>query len=691
MKDTLILFDLDGTLWDSAEKVAESWNIIFAREDPTLPPVTTEDVHRVMGLTMREIQDALQPALAESRRDEVFRIANEFEVEYLYDHCGMLYPRLRETLEELRSAGYSLAIVSNCQCGYINAFLASSGVGDLILDWEEWGRTLKSKAENIRLVMERNHFKKGIYVGDTLRDQESAQGAGIPFIHAAYGFGRAVNPEGVIDRLSDLPAAVRTLDKEEAKGFIRGGNPYMPLWEHVPDGEPRVFTYLGETRVYVYGSHDTEKTQYCGRDYVVWSAPVTDLTDWTCHGVCYRAADDSILFAPDVVQKGDTWYLYAAERQGSVIRVARSDTPWGPFEHPVKTELGFDPGVLVDDDGRVYAYWGFCGSYAAELEEDMATIRKGTLREHPLGHCEAPWAREDGHADRKDAFFEASSPRKIFGKYVYIYSKRYNDPVPALGIYEDCNGFLSYKWSDSPLDGFREGGDISFNGGEILPDGPGKGIMTYRWGNNHGSVMEINGQWYVFYHRQTGRDEYSRQAMLEPIDAALGRDGKVWLGKIRYEAGEPVACGPVEMTSQGPQINGLDARKWISAAYACHLYQPSGKIRPWIARVDERREDVSAPVMDLSDGATVGFRYLQFGPNSPRSVTVVLRAQAPLTLTLRTDSREGKAVASARITPEQQEITIPLTSGIIGKRAVYFAFASETAGPVASFDRFTFD
>ena len=73
------------------------------------------------------------------------------------------------------------------------------------------------------------------------------------------------------------------------KTFVRGANPYMPLWEHVPDGEPRVFTHAGETRVYVYGSHDTERTQYCGRDYVVWSAPVTDLTDWTCHGVCYRA------------------------------------------------------------------------------------------------------------------------------------------------------------------------------------------------------------------------------------------------------------------------------------------------------------------------------------------------------------------------------------------------------------------
>lgn len=88
------------------------------------------------------------------------------------------------------------------------------------------------------------------------------------------------------------------------KRYVRGANPYMPLWEHVPDGEPRVFTHDGEERVYVYGSHDMLKNEYCGTDYVVWSAPVKDLTNWTCHGVCYEAEDHSVLFAPDVVKRG---------------------------------------------------------------------------------------------------------------------------------------------------------------------------------------------------------------------------------------------------------------------------------------------------------------------------------------------------------------------------------------------------
>ncbi len=470
----------------------------------------------------------------------------------------------------------------------------------------------------------------------------------------------------------------------DRKSCIKGANPYMPLWEHVPDGEPRVFTHNGETRVYVYGSHDTARTEYCGPDYVVWSAPVTDLTDWRCHGVCYRAEDGSVLYAPDVVEKDGVYYMYAAERKGSRIMVARSDTPWGPFTDPVLTELGFDPGILVDDDGRVYAYWGFCKSFCAELNADMATLRPGTLRENPIPHCRAPWSPEDGCIG-KEYFFEASSPRKILGKYVYIYSRRVNEPVPELGVYEDCNGFLSYVWSDRPLDGWQFGGDISFNGGEILKDAEGWGTMTFRWGNNHGSVMEVNGQWYVFYHRQTGRDEYSRQAMLEPVDVAQGRNGKVWIGRIIYRDGEPIASCPVEMTSQGAHVNGLDARCWISAGYAVHMH--GGKEPAWIEPVYEQRDDISAPVRNITDGTAVGFRYLQFGLNTPKSVTAVFRAEGETTVSVRLDTPGGKEIA--KLTPADSGMKIPLTGSAIGKHAVYFVFTVKNG--TADLDRFTFD
>lgn len=211
MKDTLLLFDLDGTLWDSAGPVAESWNEVFRREVPGLPPLTVDDIHNVMGMTMKEISLALYPDVRLDRRDEVFDICCRHEVEYLYAHCGTLYPGFRAVMDALKAEGYELAVVSNCQEGYVRAFLVSSGAADLFLDYEEWERTGLTKGENIRLVMERNGYAKGVYIGDTKKDREAALQAGIPFIHAAYGFGRVDSCDGVIRSLSDLPAEISRL------------------------------------------------------------------------------------------------------------------------------------------------------------------------------------------------------------------------------------------------------------------------------------------------------------------------------------------------------------------------------------------------------------------------------------------------------------------------------------------------
>ena len=211
MKDTLLLFDLDGTLWDSAQAVADAWNEVFRRECPGLKPLTVDDIHSVMGMTMKEISQALYPGDRLERRDEIFDICCKYEVEYLYTHCGALYPGFRAVMETLKNRGYSLAVVSNCQRGYIDAFLTSSDAADLFLDYEEWERTGLTKGENIRLVMERNGYKKGIYIGDTKKDREAALLAGIPFIHAAYGFGEVDNPDGIIRRLSDLPDEISRL------------------------------------------------------------------------------------------------------------------------------------------------------------------------------------------------------------------------------------------------------------------------------------------------------------------------------------------------------------------------------------------------------------------------------------------------------------------------------------------------
>ena len=320
----------------------------------------------------------------------------------------------------------------------------------------------------------------------------------------------------------------------------------------------------------------------------------------------------------------------------------------------------------------------------------MATIKEGTLVENPMGHSTCPWNPvDDGHISLIDGFFEASSPRKVMGKYVYIFSKRYEVPVPELGVYEPCNAFLSYKISDTPFGPFHDGGDISFNGGEILHDSEGNGTMTYRWGNNHGSIMEVNGKWYVFYHRQTGTDEYSRQAMLEPIDVAMGKDGRLYIGDVKYLAGEPVSSKPVEMTSQGPHINGLDAYKWISAGYACHLFgsRLNANIRP----VYEERDDISAPIVNITSGTTVGYRYLQFGANSAKTVTVVLEEAKKVKINVRVDSYKGRVIGSIDFDDSKKEETAKLETGIIGKHAIYFEFVSENENEAYTFDRFTFD
>lgn len=473
------------------------------------------------------------------------------------------------------------------------------------------------------------------------------------------------------------------------KEYIKGANPYMPLWEHVPDGEPRVFTYNGEERVYVYGSHDTKKTEYCGVDYVVWSAPTDDLTNWKCHGVCYSAEDGSVLFAPDVVCRNGIYYMYAAEACGSRIMVAKSNTPFGPFTDPIKTDMGFDPGVLVDDDGRVYGYWGFTGSYCAELNDDMATIKEGTLHAHPIGHARSQWNTNMDHYDPEDGFFEASSPRKIGDKYIYIYSKRYDDEVPEIGFVPPCSGFLSYKYSDDPLEGWKSGGDISFNGGEIIEKEDGSHTCTYKWGNNHGSIVEIRGQWYVFYHRQTGKNEFSRQAMLEPIDVAIGNDGKPYIGKILYnESGEPVSSSFVEMTSQGAHTDGLDAYKIISAGYTCHISGASGA---YVMPVYDERDDVTAPVNDIVNGNVIGFRYLNFGTETgAKNVTVEAESEADVKISVRIDSHKGDIISEICLKAGEKHGVGEVNAEIIGKHAIYFEFTLPD-GKTARFDSFTFD
>ena len=470
------------------------------------------------------------------------------------------------------------------------------------------------------------------------------------------------------------------------KEFLTAANPYMPLWEYVPDGEPHIFWYKGEKRVFVYGSHDTNIERFCGTDYVAWSAPLDDLTNWTYHGVIYQTADGSDLWAPDVCEKNGKYYLYSAEDWGKKIYVSKSDSPAGPFTDPELTELGFDPGILVDDDGKVYAFWGSYEAYIAELEDDMKTIKPGT-KKRAEGSCFYSYGE-----DPVNGFFEASSPRKIMGKYVYIFSKRTHTPHPEIGLQdpeEGNNSFISYAYSDNVYGPYIFGGDISFNRGETVTGRDGLLHTSYCDTNNHGSLAKVNGQWYIFYHKFNDETPYSRQAMLEPCDIALGKDGKLYIGDITYLDGEPVSAKPVEMTSQGPYINGIDARLIISAGFTCHLYGGSKQART--RRTTETGDRVSALVGEITDGTSVGFKYLQFGTKTPESVTVKLDALTDCDITVRVGHYRGKEIAKIHAEKGPSILTAPLTAPVIGKEAVYFIFNGEDGKDLAMFDWFTFD
>lgn len=184
-----IIFDMDGTLWDSAENVAKSWNLAIEKSGAVEKDLTTEDIKSVMGKTMDVIADILFPELSSDARGQLLEACCQEENAYLRAHGGMLYDGVEDTLRKLKEKGYHLMIVSNCQKGYIEAFLDYYKLWDYIEDTQCYGDNLLEKGDNIRLVAERNRLDAAVYVGDIQGDYDASCKAGVDFIHAAYGFG----------------------------------------------------------------------------------------------------------------------------------------------------------------------------------------------------------------------------------------------------------------------------------------------------------------------------------------------------------------------------------------------------------------------------------------------------------------------------------------------------------------------
>lgn len=451
---------------------------------------------------------------------------------------------------------------------------------------------------------------------------------------------------------------------------IQAYNPYLPNWEYIPDGEPYVF---GD-RVYIYGSHDFyDGDVFCLGDYVCWSAPVTDLGSWRYEGVIYRRdADplnrdsDGCLYAPDVTVGPDgRYYLYYVLSNQSRVSVAVCDTPAGEYSfygyvhdrnggilgEREGDEPQFDPGVLTEGN-KTYLYTGFCGhgdksrhgAMGITLGADMLTMETEPVFIIP-GHEYGAGTGFDNHE-----YFEAASIRKMNGKYIFIYS--------SCVMHELC-----WAVSENPLSGFRYGGvlvsncDIGITKGKKAEQCMGYGA------NNHGSMVQIGEDWYIFYHRHTNGTWYSRQGCAEKL--TVNADGTI-------EQAEMTSCG----LNKGP----LHGKGIYPAHIVCNMFtqETLNKMQltaPHLSMVRQSGADgqkVPGYVGHWRDGTTIGYKY--FDIHGLERIRFSVHGYTHGTIEIRT-KWDGEIVGSVktrsanRWTDFTAEVNIP-----DGVHALYFTF-----------------
>ena len=462
-------------------------------------------------------------------------------------------------------------------------------------------------------------------------------------------------------------------------------NPYLPSWEYIPDGEPYVF----DGRVYVYGSHDFFRgNAYCLGDYVCWSAPVDDLGNWRCEGVIYEKTQDPFnpdghmcLYAPDVTVGPDgRYYLYYVLDKVSVVSVAVCDTPAGKYEfygyvhYPDGTRLGeregdepqFDPGVLTEGD-VTYLYTGFCavgdksrsGAMGTVLGKDMLTIVKEPVIVAPS----EPYSKGSGYEGHE--FFEAPSIRRRGDTYYFIYS--------SIVMHELC-----YATSKDPMSGFTYGGVIISNCDLHIDTYKPAEKPMYYGANNHGSIVEIEGDWFIFYHRHTEGINFCRQGCMEQI--AFTPDGRI---------------PQVEMTSCGGNHGPLPGKGVYEAYHACNLFCKTEAVYtgeagfwmdnrfPKITQDGGDGDERPGFIANMRDGANAGFKY--FDCRGVTRVSIRVRGYCKGEFHVKT-AWDGPSLGSIPVVfsniwkEYSADIAIP-----DGVHALYFEYQGEGGASLASF------
>ena len=543
-------------------------------------------------------------------------------------------------------------------------------------------------------------------------------------------------------------------------------NPYLPLWEHLPDGEPRVFEdpdNPGKMRAYIIGSHDVKFTEYCGNDIRIWSAPVEDLTNWRDEGPVfshYVNGKWDTMFAPDLVEVKDkstgkkTYWLYPHSRGWRrVAMVCKGDRPDGPFT-PVNLNadgtacvdgslIDFDPSVFVENitnkkdpdyarGFRAYVFYGFRHSTAYELDQDnMYAVRPGTqIHDYFIPASERYGVIRDPEGTQYPAlykgqnpgdfnFFEASSIRQVGNKYVMVFSG-YSGPEYGQG---STNSALRYAFGDSPLGPWRSGGVLVDSRG-IVPNEDGTHLVGMNAAHNtHGSIQEINGQWYVFYHRPPRGFGFARQAMVAPIKIEWDKKPVAKGGQVSITAYDPYTKNNewtakasdgmqytgAEVTSEGFNIFGLPPYAYYSAGIACYMSD-----QKWM----QDNFDVWNNSMDLAgvkNGGVVGFKYFGFGglaqhtkgikpfegtkqgDNTKFCINMTSKGKGAFRVRVMLDGPyanstwNGKEIAvvdvpaNAAKEAKTYEVAVPAVEGLTGKHAIYLVVEGAGNEPLVDF------